>query len=314
MTYALVADIGGTNSRFALCKTSEIELYEPRKYPNKEFASLADVIEHYLKEVGEQPIEACLAVAGPIQHDRVKLTNIAWEFSREEYQQHFAWKRLLLKNDFTAMAMSVPHLAPQNIKQIGGGTAMPHMPISVLGPGTGLGVSGLLPQGDRWIALQGEGGNIDFSPFTDEEIDLFRIARSELGHVRVEDFVSGSGLSYLHEVRLQLHGKPRERLKAEEIAWRAKMEHGGVCYDTIHLFCGMLGSFAGSQAMILGAFGGVYIGGGVAPQLEELFETSPFRTRFEAKGRFHDYVKTIPTFMMLSHSRNALIGAAALLR
>jgi glucokinase len=309
----LVADIGGTNSRFAMCKAGEVELIEPRKYPNCEFSSLGEVIEHYIKEVSIEPINACLAVAGPAHKDDVQLTNIAWRFSVTHYKQHFHLDRLVLTNDFTALAMSVPHLSAQNVKQVGGEqSALAHMPISVLGPGTGLGVSGLLWNGSGWTPLQGEGGNADFCAVTDEEIELYRMAKKERGHVRTEDFVSGTGLTLLHDLRLEMQGKPREGLKAEEIAWQAKMG-AGQCRDTIFAFCGMLGSFAGNHALTLGSFGGVYIGGGVAPQLEELFDISPFRARFEAKGRFKEYISGIPTYIMLSHSRNALIGAAALL-
>lgn len=312
--YNLVADIGGTNSRFAICEVGKINLIEPRKYPNADFSSLDGVIANYISEVGITPSNACLAVAGPAHKDEIALTNIDWRFSVRDYARKFNFTHLKLTNDFTALAMSVPYLERNNISQIGGaGSAVPNMPITVLGPGTGLGVSGLLPNGDGgYIAIQGEGGNADFCPVTDEEIALYKMARAKLGHVRTEDFVSGSGLTLLHELRLELNGAQPIKLKAEEIAWQAKMGEG-VCRDTIFCFAGMLGSFAGNHALNIGAFGGVYIGGGVAPQLEELFELSPFRTRFEAKGRFKDYVSSIPTYVMLSHSRNALIGAAAIL-
>ncbi len=310
--YYLVADVGGTNSRYALCKAGDMDLMQARKYPNREFDSLKASIEHYLSDVGETPVAACLAVAGPAHGDDIRLTNIDWHFSVEEYRKHFNFERLLLTNDFTALAMSVPHLRKENIRQVGKGKSVKHQPISVLGPGTGLGVSGLLWNGRSWTALQGEGGNVDFTPILEEEMALLALAKKEHAHVRTEDFVSGTGLTYLHDLRLELHGHKREGMAAQDIAWRAKMEDTGMHRDTIYLFCGMLGGFAGNQALTLGAFGGVYIGGGVAPQLEELFDTSPFRERFEMKGRFHDYVKQIPTYIMLSHSRNALIGAAAM--
>ncbi len=311
--YNLVADIGGTNSRFAMCKSGEVDLLEPRKYSNRQFDTLSGAIEFYLNDSGIEAVDACLAVAGPAHRDEICLTNINWQFSVSAYREHFGFNRLRLTNDFTALAMSVPYLHEQNVKKVGGGQKMEQMPIGVLGPGTGLGVSGLLPCGNDWIAIQGEGGNADFTPGTEEELEILRLAWKELGHVRVEDFVSGTGLTYLHALRMEVNGHQREDLSAKDIAWRAKMEETGHCLDTINAFCGMLGSFAGNQALTFGAFGGVYIGGGVAPQLEELFDNSPFRERFEAKGRFADYVRSIPTYIMLSHSRNALIGAAAML-
>ncbi len=310
----LVADIGGTNSRFALCEEGSVELMCPRKYPNKDFDTLSDVMECYIEEVGKKPTKACMAVAGPAHLDQVQLTNISWQFSVTSYKKHFGLEELLLTNDFTALAMSVPHLGEDNYTQIGGiGKPIEKMPIAVLGPGTGLGVSGLLWNGFSWTPLQGEGGNVSFSPTTDEEYEILGLARQRLEHVRTEDFVSGTGLPFLHELRCMLHGRKPEILESKEIAWRAKMSAGGFCYDTINVFCGMLGSAAGDVALTLGAFGGVYIGGGVAPQLEELFMGSSFRERFEAKGRFAHYMRSVPTYLLLSHSRNALIGAAAML-
>ncbi len=314
MNYYLVADIGGTNSRFAVCRNETVEMEETRKYPNADFASLGDVIARYLEDIGDIKVSsACLAVAGPAHHDHVQLTNIDWKFSVSDYQRRFGWKRLLLTNDFTALAMSVPYLKADSIHQIGTGTAVAKMPISVVGPGTGLGVSGLVWHGQGWTALQGEGGNVDFTATTDEEITLLQDAKKESDYVRAEDFISGRGLTYLHDLRLRLHGQQPVHLKAEEITLQSKQPDGKFCYDTLTLFCGMLGSFAGNQALTLGAFGGVYIGGGVAPQLEEILHVSPFRARFEARGKFTDYIKDIPTFLLLAHSKNALVGAAALL-
>lgn len=309
----LVADIGGTNSRFAVCESGNIELQEPRKYPNREFPSLLDVITHYLSETGLSITGACLAVAGPTHHETIQLTNIDWSFSKAELGEAFSLTRLEVTNDFTALAMSVPYLKPEHLRQIGTGAAQVDQPVAVLGPGTGLGVSGLLPHGKAWIAIQGEGGNTGFTPANDLEIELLKRAQQDKSFVRAEDFISGNGLSYLHGLLCEINGKPGEPIAAKDITWRAKTSDCDRCRHTVEVFCGMLGSFAGDLAMTLGALGGTYIGGGVAPQLDDLFDKSPFRQRFEAKGLFHDYVKPIPTYLMLSHSRNALIGAAAIL-
>ncbi len=311
----LVADIGGTNSRFALCEDGKTDLIDPRKYPNKDYQSLGDVIQRYLDDVEEKPVKACMAVAGPAHLNDVRLTNIDWEFSVVDYVKRFNLEALKLTNDFTALAMSVPFLDKANYTCIGRGDAVriDKKPIAVLGPGTGLGVSGLLWNGNSYTPLQGEGGNTSFAPTTEEELEILKVAWTYMDHVRHEDFISGTGLPFLHKIRAQIHGKKDEKLTAEDITWRAKMSKGGFCYQTVDVFCGMLGSIAGNTALTLGAFGGVYIGGGVAPQLEEVFVNSSFRDRFEAKGLFKDYVKTIPTYLLLSHSRNALIGAAAML-
>lgn len=311
--FDLVGDIGGTNARFALCRPGSLDLIEPRKYPNKDFPTLEGVIAHYLDEVKAKATRGCLAIAGPVLGDFVRLTNIDWAFSARAMAAQFGMERLEVTNDFTALAMSVPHEPADNLVQIGDGLAMPYRPISVLGPGTGLGVSGLLWAGDHWLPLEGEGGNVAFTPCNEVEIEVLRYALRTIPFVTAEHFISGTGLTLLHRALLEINGKPAEDLPAATITARAKQENCPDCRRTINVFCGMLGAFAGDNVLTLGALGGAYIGGGVAPQLEHLFTESPFRQHFEDKGRFHDYVKSVPTYLLLSHSRAALIGAAAIL-
>lgn len=310
---ALLADIGGTNSRFALCEGGSCELLERRKYPNREFDGLEDVIAHYLNEVKATPTHACIAVACPIMGDRVQLTNNDWVFSISGMAQRFGFE-LHVTNDFTALAMAIPQMAgSETIKQIGGDVAIPEKPIGVLGPGTGLGVSGLLWSKHGWTAIQGEGGQVGLKAGNDLEIAILHYAQKEYGFVSAERILSGIGLTFLHRALLDINGRKPVELKAEEITRAALADTCGDCHHTIEIFCGMLGAFAGDHALTLGAFGGVYIGGGVTPQLEHLFTDGPFRARFEDKGRFTDYVKPIPTFMLRSHSEVALIGAAVIL-
>lgn len=310
---SLVADIGGTNSRFAMCRLGTLDLVEPRKFANIDFSSLEAVIEHYLASVEGEPRHACIAVAGPISSDTVRLTNIDWQFSRSALRKRFGFSRLHIANDFTALAMAVPHLSTDRIIHIGGGESVKHMPIAVVGPGTGLGVSGLLWSGQHWRPLQGEGGNISFAPGNAREVELLRYAQQHLDYVRAEDFISGSGMGFLHQALATIDGKKAEALIPSEISRRGLSDECLQCADTLTTFCGMLGSFAGDVALTLGARGGVYIGGGIVPILGEFFLSSPFRERFEAKGRFRDYVRPIPTYVMLSFTEMALIGAAALL-
>ncbi len=288
-------------------------MIEPRKYPNREHGGLDEVIRHYLKDTDRQATRACIAVAGPILSDQVRLTNIDWAFSQKKLKEDFGWERLIVTNDFTALAMSVPHEPADNIRQVGEGSPLPFKPISVLGPGTGLGVSGLLWSGSHYVAIQGEGGNGAFAPGNEMEIELLRYAMCRLDFVRTEDFVSGNGMMFLHKALAAIEGKPEKSLKPKEITTRALADACGDCRRTVDIFCGMLGAFAGDQALFLGAHGGVYIGGGVTPQMKHLIDESPFRTRFEAKGRFASFVKPIPTYVLESHSRAALLGAAAIL-
>ncbi len=310
----LVADVGGTNVRFALCEPDSITLQEPRKYPNVQFDSLEDAITYYLADVKQSPKNVCLAVAGPMHAEVIKLTNIDWQFRADELKATFGFDLLVITNDFTALAMSVPHLEEDGYVKTGGGSPVEHRPIAVLGPGTGLGVSGLVWSGSGWIPIEGEGGNAAFAPVNELEIALLSRAIKDKPFVRSEDFISGNGLSYLHSLLQEIDGRPDEQLAAKDITWRAKTSDCDRCKCTIDVFCGMLGSFAGNIALSFGALGGVYIGGGIVPQFEELFVRSPFRASFEAKGPFTQYVSSIPTYALHSHSRNALIGATAILQ
>ncbi len=310
---ALVADIGGTNSRLALIAPGSHELVEPRKYANRDFASLADVLAHYIHETDTTPHHACIAVAGPVTGDVVRLTNVDWQFSRQEMRRQFHLSRLHITNDFTALAMAVPHIPQDRIIHVGGGEPVARQPIAVLGPGTGLGVSGLIWSGQHWVPLQGEGGNVSFAPGNAKELELLRYAQRHLDYVRAENFISGSGLGFLHNALAEVEGRQQDALPNEEISRRGVTGECLQCIETLNVFCGMLGSFAGDQALMLGARGGVYIGGGIVPILGDFFFRSPFRSRFEAKGRFTEYVRPIPTYVMLSFTEMALIGAAALL-
>lgn len=312
-TLSLVADIGGTNSRFALCQSGTLDLLEPRKYANRDFDSMEAAVERYLLDVQAEPTQACIAVAGPITSDMVQLTNIDWQFSRSAARKRLNLHRLHVTNDFTALAMAVPHLTAERIIHNGGGEAIAGQPIAVLGPGTGLGVSGLIPHGKQWIPLQGEGGNASFSPGTPQELELLRYAQRHIEYVRAENFISGSGMGFLHKAIAAVSGASEEELPNDEITRRGLTGECARCEETLRTFCGMLGSFASDVALLLGARGGVYIGGGIVPILGEFFLRSPFRARFEAKGQFTSYVRPIPTYVMLSFTEMALIGAAALL-
>jgi glucokinase len=315
MMQCLVGDIGGTNSRFALVENGKIELLKRNKFPNREHTNLESVIRHYLNLTGAKPDAACIAVACPILGDKVGLTNIDWTFSINAMQQEFGFKHLHVTNDFTALAMAVPSMRESGaIVQIGSGIPQEQKPIGVLGPGTGLGVSGLLWSGTGWVAIQGEGGQVGLKAGNDLEIEILHYAQKVYGFVCAERILSGMGLPFLHNALLEINGKPREEnLLAEDITRRALADKCGNCHQTIDVFCGMLGAFAGDHALTLGAFGGIYIGGGVAPQLEHLFTEGPFRMRFEDKGRFTDYVKQIPTYSLRSHSEVALVGAAVIM-
>lgn len=306
----LLADVGGTNARFALQRDGRFDCVEVLSCARH--GTLADAMGSYLHAAARRGFavdaiaHAAIAIANPVEGDRVSMTNHHWNFSIEELRGECALSTLLVVNDFAALAMSLPGLAPSQRERIGGGSELAGRPLGLIGPGTGLGVAGLVPAGDAWIALAGEGGHASFAPGTDDEAAILDALRAEHGHVSAERLLSGPGIEAIHRV---LAG---EQLGASEITARALAGTCAASLRTVETFCGILGSAAGNVALTLGATGGVYIGGGIVPRLGALFARSAFRRRFEDKGRLSSYVARIPTWV-ITEPYPALQGVAAML-
>jgi len=298
----LLADIGGTYARFAL----EIGPGEFTQMASLRCADHADfhaAVSSYLKglswDSGAQQIaHAAVAIANPVEGDQVRMTNYHWQFSIDEMRQRLGLDTLVVVNDFTALAMALPRLADGDVRQVGGGQARRPSVIGLLGAGTGLGVSGLIPAGEGWIALGTEGGHTNFGPRDEREMDLLRFAWKSLDHVSYERLVSGPGLELIYRALADRNGVEVEPLLAPDITHRALEDSDPLCLETLEVFCGLLGTTAANLAVTLGSLGGIYIGGGIVPRLGEYFDRSPFRERFEDKGRFKDYVAAIPTFVI----------------
>jgi glucokinase len=311
MTGRLVGDIGATNARFALIGES-LAATRVRVYAADDFPGLGEAIAAYLVAEAVRPREAALAVASPVTGDRVTLTNHPWSFSIEELRRGLELERLLVINDFTANALAVPHLGPGERVKIGGGSEAPRAPIAVLGPGTGLGMSGLVPTERGWFALSGEGGHATLPPADDRESAVLERMRRRFSHVSAERVLSGPGLVNLYQTLCEIDGVPALPYTAAQIADRQIGEAEPLCRAALDLFCAMLGTVAGDLALTLGARGGVFIAGGIVPRLGPAFAESRFRARFEEKGRFAAYMAAIPTYTV-THPIPAFIGLAALL-
>jgi len=309
----LVSDIGGTNARFALVPSGSVKPVQEKNLRCADFPGPVEATRHYLSLVGRPPVrEAAIDVATGITGDYVQLTNGPWAFSIEQTRRSLGLDRLHVINDFTALALGVPLLGPDEKRQVGPGEPVPETAIGVIGAGTGLGVSGLLPFRGRWIAVQGEGGHTSFSPMTTHEDAVLQAARMRYGgHVSTERLVSGPGLKTLYETVCQLEGQAPVALEPAQVTERALAGSDRQCSEALELFCAMLGTAAANLAAILGARGGVYIGGGIVPKLGDYLERSGFRRRFEDKGRFRAYVSAIPTYVILAETP-ALRGLASL--
>jgi glucokinase len=295
----LIADIGGTNARFALLSGSDDKPFSEHVLPCAEFVDPVAATERYLEQSGApRPAEAAFAVATPITGDMIKMTNHVWSFSIEESRQRLGLERLIVLNDFTALAMALPYFQGADLHKVGSGEPIAGTPIALLGPGTGLGVSGLVPWADRWIPLQTEGGHVTFSPFDDREVEILRIVRRSFDHVSAERLISGQGMLNLYHALAELEGKQAEPLTPPDITKRCLAGSCPLCEEVMATLCGMLGTAAGNLALSLGARAGVYIGGGIIPRLGDFFEKTSFRHRFEQKGRFSDYMAAIPTYVI----------------
>ncbi|MGF6646861.1 glucokinase [Paraburkholderia sp. GAS33] len=308
----LLADIGGTNARFAL-ETGPGEIGQVQVYPCADYPGVADVIKKYLKDTKIGRVNhAAIAIANPVDGDQVSMTNHDWTFSIEATRRALGFDTLLVVNDFTALAMALPGLTDTQRVQVGGGARRPNSVIGLLGAGTGLGVSGLIPADDRWIALGSEGGHATFAPADEREDLVLQYARKKWSHVSFERVSAGPGIEVIYRA---LAARDKKRVPASfdtsEVVKRA-LEGEPLAAESVDVFCGILGTFAGNIAVTLGALGGIYIGGGVVPRLGEFFERSSFRERFEAKGRFEAYLQSVPTYVITAEYP-AFLGVSAIL-
>ncbi len=313
----LLADIGGTNVRFGLATTASAEPGDVARMRCADHAGPAEAARLYLQQRAARlgsayraPRVAAFAVATPIVGDRVELTNSPWSFSRDEVRRELGLDELLLLNDFEALALSLPFLGAAELRAHGALPSADGGTRAVIGPGTGLGVAGLLRTDTGWEAIAGEGGHATLAPADDFESELLAFARREFEHVSAERLLSGLGLPLLHRAVASVLDEPAPSLPAEAIVAHGTDGSDALCARTLDTFCAMLGSFAGSVALVLGARGGVYVGGGIVPRFADLFLRSRFRERFEAKGRFRTYLEPIPTALIVA-PHATLSGAAA---
>ncbi len=236
---------------------------------------------------GAQPVRhAAIAIANPVDGDQIRMTNHDWQFSIEAARRTLGLDTLLVVNDFEALAMALPHLTPEQKQQVGGGSARAASAIGLIGAGTGLGVSGLIPSAGSWIALSAEGGHVTFAPSDEREMDIVRFAWQEFPHVSAERLLSGAGLELIYRALAARAGQVTPALAAPEITRRALAGECAVCDESIECFCLMLGTIAANLAVTLGTLGGLYIGGGIVPRLGQRFAQSGFAAASKARAAF----------------------------
>jgi len=309
----LLGDVGGTNARFAWqdgpgAPLSEIQVLQVADHPR-----IQDAVRHFLDGLARGvPASVAIAIANPITGDQVHMTNADWSFSQSAVKAEFGFETFRLLNDFTALALALPDLSAQQLRQVGGTAPAPRAAIGLVGAGTGLGVSGLLPVGERgWVPLAGEGGHVTLPAITPRERLVMDGLAQRYGHASAERLVCGQGLLDAFGLLCTADGvMPASITSAADVTEAALKAHQPQAVEALTMFCAVLGSVAGNLALTLGAHGGVYVGGGIVPRLGAWFDSSPFRERFEAKGRFKPYLADIPVWVITSAQSPALLGAA----
>jgi glucokinase len=310
----LLGDVGGTNARFGWQASADTGIEHVLVLPCAAHETLEAAIRTYLELKNlPMPRAGALGIANPITGDVIRMTNHHWSFSITEMQRSLGLAQLNVINDFTALALALPSIPAENLVQVGGTVAQPFAPKALIGAGTGLGVSGLLPTdaNDHWVAIAGEGGHVTLAAQNDTEYRAIELIRQRYGHVSAERVLSGQGLVDLYLALRQLKKEaPVDVAGAAEITAWALQDKDPLAQQSIEMFAGFLGSVTGDLALTLGARGGVYLGGGIVPRWLGWFETSNFRERFEAKGRFSAYLKDIPVWVINASESPALLGAA----
>lgn len=312
---AVLADIGGTNVRFATLtaegKIIAVEAWLTALYPDFESA-----VQDYAGVAGLSfPIPAAgICAAGPLIDGRIELTNCTWKIALDDIASATGASRVVLVNDFEAVARAVPGLGGGDLFQIGGGEPLAGAPKVALGPGTGLGVASAVFDGaGHWLVAAGEGGHADLAPTNARELAIVYQLMREYGHVSVERVLSGPGLETLYLAIAALDGvNLNQKPIAQDIAREAKTLADPVAVEAVSLFTAWLGSVAGNVALTLGARGGVYIAGGIVAQWGDLFDAKLFRHRFEAKGRMRHFLAPIPCYLVTAKDL-AFRGLAAMI-
>jgi glucokinase len=307
----LVGDIGGTNARFSLLRDANSE---PQRLPiiqTADFATIDDAIQQsVLDKSSVQPRSAILAVAGPVKADEIPLTNCPWVVRPKDMLANLGFTDVMVVNDFEAQALAVASLGDENQVQIGVGTELTGYSKVVLGPGTGLGVAGLVHAMHAWIPVPGEGGHVDLGPRSDRDFEVFpHIERIE-GRISAEQILCGRGLAGLYRAVCMADGvEPRYSDPADV------SEHGLAASDpqaaeALSLFATYLGRVAGDLACVFMARGGVYLAGGIPQKILPALQRPEFRAAFEDKAPHSALMRTIPTFVV-THPLAALAGLSS---
>jgi len=307
----LVGDVGGTNARFAIARVVDgvLTLEHHESFPAVEHPTFLGGVKAFIDGCEVKPTGGIIAVAGPVTDGEIDLTNSPWRVSEAELGT-LGLNPVRLINDFEALAWGAPVVPRDQLASLGGpDEGEDHSAIAVLGPGTGFGVSALARDvHGTEIAMPSEGGHACFAPGDPIEDEILRILRKRYDRVSIERLICGPGLLNMHRALAEIDGRESHIEDPAQITTEALEDMNSHCGATLARFCAILGAVAGDIALTTGSRGGVFIAGGIAPRILPFLQASPFRERFERKGRFQDYMAAIPTNVIL-HKHAALLGA-----
>jgi glucokinase len=313
--WSLVADIGGTNARFAALREGQLEGEFEFYHSVEEYPEFSDLVVKLRDEIAAAsgfvgaPKSVCLAVACPADVEHISFTNSHWEFTKDQLKHWFDCEQLVVINDFEAVAHGITELKADDVIQIGGDKAQLHKPIGILGAGTGLGMAALISHSDGYHVLDTEGGHADFAPVDQRQMDLLSCLRQTYKRVSLERVLSGKGIVNIYTAICQMEKAPVKFNTPPEVVAAAIDGSDPVALAALNTFCESMGAAAGNLALTLGARGGIYIAGGVVPRFSDFFASSGFRNKFEDKGRFVSYLQPIPVYLVMRNNLG-LLGAA----
>lgn len=310
----LVGDIGGTNARFAVIEHEAAETGAPQVVRTADFATIDDAIQSVvLDRLGVQPRSALLAVAGPVNGDEIPLTNCPWVVRPRAMERTVGIGDTMVLNDFEAQALAVVALGSHHVEKIGGGDGLPNAGRAVLGPGTGLGVAGLLHFEDRWVPVAGEGGHMDIGPRTPRDYKIWPHIEPLDGRVSGEQILSGRGLVSTYRAIAIADGKDPTFATPAEVTKAALEESDPVAVEALELFVTCLGRTAGDVALVFKAQGGVYLAGGIAQRIVPALQKGNFRAAFNDKAPHSEWMAEIPVYV-ITDPLGALAGLSAYAR
>ncbi len=312
----IVADIGGTNARFALATGKDGQKFtieEVNILSGADFSQFSDALTAYIDGLnGVKPTGACVAIAGPIDGDKVKMTNLSWEFSKKGIQEAFGFSTFDVINDFAAVAVATSIFPEDVLTEIKPGEFNPKSNKAIIGAGTGLGVACLAynPADDSWLPMPSEGGHVNMAPATEFEADVVKAAIKRFGHASAEVLVSGPGLVNLYQCICDVKGETPKEYSPADISGNALSNDDDLCRLTLETFCAFLGTVSGNIVLTYGAKGGVYVAGGIVPRFVDFLKESAFAERFKNKGIMSHYVEN-QRVVLMDHDHTAFLGAAA---